>query len=84
MSYEVLIPFILKVAIMLTVFSLGLNTNSIDITYLFHKPTQLLKSLLSMNIIMLYSSSNVPVQFLLSGSFYLCHKSMLTVFQPEH
>src|SRR5690242_20321484 len=41
-----------KASIFLIVFGLGLITSPQDTTYLFHRPGQLLRSLLAMNIIM--------------------------------
>jgi BASS family bile acid:Na+ symporter len=47
-----LIPLVLKISIVSLVFALGLRTTWNDVTYLFHRPRQLARSLLSMNIAM--------------------------------
>ncbi len=47
---------------MLTIFSLGLRARPQDTTYLFHRPGQLLKSLLSMNVVMpLFTAAMIAV-----------------------
>jgi BASS family bile acid:Na+ symporter len=52
MTLAELIPLILKASIITLVFALGLRTALSDVTYLFRHPTQLVKSFLSMNVIM--------------------------------
>jgi bile acid:Na+ symporter, BASS family len=51
MTVASLVPLLLKASIILTVFGLGLRGNLSDATYLFRRPKLLLKSLLSMNVI---------------------------------
>ncbi len=47
---------------MLTIFALGLHARPQDTTYLFHRPGQLLRSLLSMNVVMpLFTAAMVAV-----------------------
>lgn len=52
MSLATLIPLALKASIVLNVFILGLGTRPVDATSLFRKPGKLMRSLLSMNILM--------------------------------
>lgn len=52
MSLEAMILLLLKSAIVLAVFALGLGTTPQDTTYLFHRPRRLVMALLSMNVIM--------------------------------
>jgi len=52
-SFEHLIPLVIKLSVILTVFALGMNASLRDATYLFRKPTLLIRSLVSMNIVML-------------------------------
>jgi bile acid:Na+ symporter, BASS family len=52
MNLQSLIPMILKVSIVLTVFSLGLKATFSDATYLFWHPAELGRVLLSMNVLM--------------------------------
>jgi len=47
-----LIHFMLKASIVLTVFALGLSTRPQDVAYVIRKPALLLKSLLSINVVM--------------------------------
>ena len=47
-----LIHLMLKASIVLTVFALGLSTRPQDVAYIIHRPELLLKSLLSINIVM--------------------------------
>lgn len=58
-----LIPLGLKTGVVLTVFVLGLSATSQDATYLFRRPRQLLKSLLSMNVVMPLFTAAVVVFF---------------------
>ena len=53
MTLAQLIPLVLQGSLALSVFSLGLSASRGDGLYLFRRPTQLAKSLLSMNVIML-------------------------------
>jgi BASS family bile acid:Na+ symporter len=52
MSLTTLIPLILKLSIMLSVFAIGLNATFADTLYLFRRPAKLLRAFVSMNIIM--------------------------------
>ncbi len=52
MNLAVLIPLALKASIALIVFGLGLQASLSDATYLFRRPSQLFRSLLSMNVVM--------------------------------
>lgn len=62
MDLATMIPIMLKTAIVLTVFALGLNTSLQDALYLFRRPGQLGRSMLSMNIIMpLFAAAMVTV-----------------------
>ena len=47
-----LIPLVLKISIISLVFALGLRTTWSDVTHLFHRPSQIARSLLSMNVAM--------------------------------
>ncbi len=52
----------LKTGVVLTVFVLGLSASPQDATYLFHRPRQLLKSLLAMNVVMpLFTAAVVAI-----------------------
>lgn len=61
-----LILLALKVSVFLIVFCLGLNADAHDGTYLFRRPGQLLRSLLSMNIVMPAFALLVAAAFRLS------------------
>lgn len=52
MLLDILIPFALKFSIVLSVFAIGLNSQPTDATYLLHRPVQLARSLLAMNVIL--------------------------------
>ncbi|MCI0387640.1 MAG: Na+-dependent transporter [Acidobacteria bacterium] len=52
MTIAELILLVLKVSIVLVVFGLGLKATFEDMTYLFRRPGQLIRSLLSMNVLM--------------------------------
>jgi BASS family bile acid:Na+ symporter len=52
MELETLIPLVLKTSIFMTVFGLALNATMDDALYLFRRPSELVRSLLSMNVIM--------------------------------
>jgi BASS family bile acid:Na+ symporter len=52
MDLETLIPLALKTSILMTVFGLALNATIDDALYLFRRPSELVRSLLSMNVIM--------------------------------
>ncbi len=56
------IKLALKAGIVLTVFDLGLSASPQDAAYLFRRPGQLLRSLLSMNVIMpLFAAAMIAV-----------------------
>src|SRR5215510_8203066 len=52
MSLQTLIPFVLKLSILLNVFAIGLKASVHDATYMFRRPGKLDKALLAMNILM--------------------------------
>jgi bile acid:Na+ symporter, BASS family len=52
MDPATLIPLVLKTSIFMTVFGLALNATMDDALYLFRRPSELARSLLSMNVIM--------------------------------
>lgn len=52
MTLATLIPLVLKLSIALFVFAIGLKATFSDATYLFRRPAQLLRALLSMNVVM--------------------------------
>ena len=52
MTLTELIPLAIKVSIMLLVFALGLKTDAADLTFLLKRPSQLVRSLLAINLIM--------------------------------
>jgi BASS family bile acid:Na+ symporter len=51
MIISVVLPFA-QISVMTLVFALGLRTDPADLTYLLHRPSQLLRSLLSINLAM--------------------------------
>jgi BASS family bile acid:Na+ symporter len=63
MSLEQLIMLAIKASILLLVFALGLHANWQDATYLFRRPGLLLRSLLSMNVIMPLFAAAVAALF---------------------
>src|SRR5262245_52979778 len=52
MNLAALIPLVLQASIFLLVFGLGLKSDQQDVLYLFRQPSLLVRSLLSMNIVM--------------------------------
>ncbi|MGZ8398272.1 MAG: bile acid:sodium symporter family protein, partial [Gemmatimonadales bacterium] len=52
MSIATLIPLVIQLSLALMVFSIALSTRLEDLTYLFRRPKLLLRSLLSMNVVM--------------------------------
>ena len=52
MSSAELIPLVIKVSIVLTVFALGLKSSPQDAAHLVKRPGQLVRSMLSMNVVM--------------------------------
>jgi bile acid:Na+ symporter, BASS family len=63
MDLETLIPLILKTSIFMTVFGLALNATMDDALYLFRRPSELVRSLLSMNVIMPLFATALAVAF---------------------
>lgn len=63
MSLAELIPLALKLSIIATVFSLGLKTPPADLSFLLHRPGQLVRSILSMNFIMPVIASVIVLGF---------------------
>lgn len=52
MTIAALIPIVLKISIALSVFAIGLKASFSDATYLFRRPSELLRAILSMNVVM--------------------------------
>jgi len=52
MNLQKLIPLVLQVSVLLTVFAIGLRASLRDATYMFHKPGKLIRALISMNVLM--------------------------------
>lgn len=52
MSLQKLIPLVLQVSVLLTVFAIGLRASLRDATYMFRKPGKLVRALISMNVLM--------------------------------
>ena len=52
MSLASLIPLLIKISIVLSVFAIGLKASFADATYLFRRPALLARALLSMNVVM--------------------------------
>lgn len=52
MSLETLLPLLIKISIVLTVFSLGLQASWRDATHLLRNPGLLVRSLIAMNVVM--------------------------------
>jgi bile acid:Na+ symporter, BASS family len=63
MDLATLIPLALKTSIVLTVFGLALNATMDDALYLFRRPSELVRSLLSMNVIMPLFAATLAVAF---------------------
>jgi BASS family bile acid:Na+ symporter len=63
MDLETLIPLILKTSIFMTVFAIGLNATMDDALYLFRRPSELVRSLLSMNVVMPLFAAALAVVF---------------------
>jgi bile acid:Na+ symporter, BASS family len=63
MDLATLIPLALKTSILMTVFSLALNATMDDALYLFRRPSELVRSLLSMNVVMPLFASALAVAF---------------------
>ena len=52
MNLQTLIPIVLKLSIVLNVFTIGLRASPQDATYLFRRPIDLFRALLGMNLLM--------------------------------
>lgn len=52
MSLRTLIPIVLQASVLLNVFAIGLRASAHDATYLFRRPGELVRALLSMNVLM--------------------------------
>ena len=52
MTLQKLIPIVLQVSVLLTVFAIGLRASLPDATYMFRNPGKLVRALLSMNVLM--------------------------------
>ena len=63
MTLASLILLVLKISVVLLVFSIGLETTYKDIVYLFRRPGQLLRSFLSMNILMPVLAGVIALNF---------------------
>jgi BASS family bile acid:Na+ symporter len=63
MNLATLVPLALKASIVLIVFVLGLNVRPRDAVYLFRRPGKLLRSLLSMNVVMPLFAAGVVAAF---------------------
>lgn len=63
MSFAALILLVLKISVMLLVFGIGLSASRADIFYLFHRPRQLLRSFLSMNVVMPLLAATLALSF---------------------
>jgi BASS family bile acid:Na+ symporter len=63
MDLATVISLALKTSILMTVFSLALNATMDDALYLFRRPSELVRSLLSMNVIMPLFASALAVAF---------------------
>ncbi|MCI0387707.1 MAG: Na+-dependent transporter [Acidobacteria bacterium] len=63
MSLAALIPLVMKVSIFLTVFSLALHASVDDTLYLLRRPSQLLRSMISMNVIMPLIAAFIAASF---------------------
>lgn len=63
MNLASLILLVLKVSVVLLVFSIGLETSHKDMAYLFRRPGQLLRSFLSMNIVMPVLAAAIALTF---------------------
>ena len=63
MNLATLIPLAMKASIILLVFVLGLNVRPQDAAYLFRRPGKLMRSLLSMNVVMPLFAAGVVAAF---------------------
>ena len=52
MSLQTLIPIVLQVSLLLSVFAIGLKASVEDATYLFRRPGELVRAILAMNVLM--------------------------------
>lgn len=63
MSLASFILLVLKASVMLLVFGIGLSASREDVTFLFKRPGQLLRSFLSMNIVMPVLATAIALSF---------------------
>jgi BASS family bile acid:Na+ symporter len=52
MNLQTLIPIVLKVSLLLSVFAIGLKASAQDATYLFRRPGELVRAIVAMNVLM--------------------------------
>lgn len=52
MSLQTLIPIVLQANVLLNVFAIGLRASAQDATYLFRRPSEMVRALLAMNVLM--------------------------------
>jgi BASS family bile acid:Na+ symporter len=65
MRLATLIPLVLQASIVLNVIGLGLNASPQDATALFRRPSQLLRSLCAMHVVMLACAAALAINFAL-------------------
>jgi BASS family bile acid:Na+ symporter len=63
MTLASFILLLLKISVVLLVFSIGLETTYKDMVYLFRRPSQLLRSFLSMNVVMPVLAAAIALTF---------------------
>jgi len=68
MTLAALIVFVLKASIAVLVFSVGLGTKPRELTHLLRRPGQLVRSLVSMNLVMLALAVAIVLVFPLKGA----------------
>lgn len=66
MNLKLLIVLVLKISIALSVFALGLKSSFSDTIYLFHRPHQLIRAFLSIDVLMPLIAVGLVVKFNLS------------------
>jgi BASS family bile acid:Na+ symporter len=71
-EFPALIMLAVQVSVILTVFAYGLKSSREDVIFLFHRPSLLVRSLLSMNIIM-------PLFAVLTTAFFAFHPAVEAV-----
>lgn len=58
-----IIPLVLKLSILLTVFAIGLNTRAVDVAYVLQRPRLLFRSLVAINVIMPVFAAGMAAAF---------------------